>query len=451
MKKLFLLLGGILLISVIIIVVIILKKKKKKGDCENEYDDENNCNEEEESEYNDETRISILKKYLYSKKNNKIITLSDEVISSLNITGKVDKNYSNISNNEEYNIRVYIYNNDSNYYYAYAFIENQSGDGLNNEKINTDFMSNNNFKTNIPFVNFSFSKEGKIEKKLFNENIDSIAYLNILIDFLENISFKEDLKNNVLKAKKKFNKNNESKEIYIEKENPFLNNMTSISTKENITLNENGDIIHLYKEEKFPLNFRNLTTNDNEYDEYTIQVNNNQGEDNIRKGIIEKYEVSINTEMKLKESNKPDNGIINSIKEFTKNIKFIEYDSINKKLNKKENNININENNEPQFRNLEVASFFNPIQFSYSLFKLNLFTGDAIGLGASVGFFPMNNTVIIQLIFKQNEKSTPIVQFKDNEYDYYSLANKIEEIYMKVYLTINDITFKIKGNVTTMR
>ena len=351
MKKLFLLLGGILLISVIIIVVIILKKKKKKGEgsnCENEYDDENNCNEEEESEYNDETRISILKKYLYSKKNNKIITLSDEVISSLNITGKVDKNYSNISNNEEYNIRVYIYNNDSNYYYAYAFIENQSGDGLNNEKINTDFMSNNNFKTNIPFVNFSFSKEGKIEKKLFNENIDSIAYLNILIDFLENISFKEDLKNNVLKTKKKYNKNNESKEIYIEKENPFLNNMTSISTKENITLNENGDIIHLYKEEKFPLNFRNLTTNDNEYDEYTIQVNNNQGEDNIRKGIIEKYEVSINTEMKLKESNKPDNGTINSIKEFTKNIKFIEYDSINKKLNKKENTFNIKENNEPQ-------------------------------------------------------------------------------------------------------
>ena len=41
--------------------------------------------------------------------------------------------------------------------------------------------------------------------------------------------------------------------------------------------------------------------------------------------------------MKLKESNKPDNGTINSIKEFTKNIKFIEYDSINKKLNKKKN------------------------------------------------------------------------------------------------------------------
>ena len=220
---LFLILGGILLISVIIIVVIFLIKKKCEGSNCDECEDENNCKE---------TR---LKKYLYSKTNNKIITLSDEVISSLNITGKIDKNYSNISNNEQYNIRVYIYNNDSNYYYAYAFIENQSGDGLNNEKINNNFMPNNNFKTNIPFVNFSFSKEGKIEKKLFNENIDSITYLNILIDFLENISFKEDLKNNVLKAKKKYNKNNESKEIYIEKENPFLNNMTSISTKENIT------------------------------------------------------------------------------------------------------------------------------------------------------------------------------------------------------------------------
>jgi hypothetical protein len=206
-----------------------------------------------------------------------------------------------------------------------------------------------------------------------------------------NISkFKEDLKNTVLNKKHKINKTDKSKEIYIEKENPILNDKTSISTNENITLNENRDIIHLNKEEKFPFNLRNL-------EELLIEESDIKDEDNIRKGIIEKYIIDIIQEIEIKKSIKPDKETINSINDFTKNIIFKKYDSIKSKFIQSENKIKINENIEPQLRNLEIASFFTPVQFSYSLFKLDLAKTDAVVGPFVVSTRPFTRTSCVKI------------------------------------------------------
>ena len=451
---------GIILVAAIIVLCIVLRKGKDKDKdidkCEENCYVSGNDNTTDNEDHNiigpgtnnntidPEKNIKFKKLLKYSYSNNKtnVLTLSDELFKYKSNGGRTNNTFSYPSSEEQYKITVYFYNNDSSNYYGYAFIENFNFSNFKKEDKNINYY----LKENFPIVNFTLSKDGKIIEKSFSKGIDRKENLEILINFLNEINENEEFKSNIK------NKNNNK---YEETEVPLLNDIATKKTKRNLTFNDDNEIISLNKEISYKLK-RKTSSSDIETDEGSVfQPLDFQSDDNIRKGIIKDYKINSEIKMSLLSNEFNENNEI-EINNFLPNIEFDDYEkvknTIEEKLNNKKKNNNIEENNNNlKKRNLEIASFHTPVQFSYSLFKIDLGSQDTIGLGASVGFFPMNSTVVIKLIFKENDKKTVILELYNNTNNFGDIADEVNEVYTKIYLVIVKNVNSLFGNFEILK
>ena len=164
--------------------------------------------------------------------------------------------------------------------------------------------------------------------------------------------------------------------------------------------------------------------------------------DNVRSGLIKNCEIESESNILLIENNIDENikNIINNL-EKQYNLDFIEYENEENKVLrllglKKENGMDYNEflkdnnyENVNDIRNLKIDSFYQPIQFSYSIFKNNIL-GVLVGMNAFVSFIPNIGELNTTLIYRIN----------NNVYQVFSKAEYIN--FVEIADTINNIKDK---------
>ena len=317
---------GIILVAVIIVLCIVLTKGKDKvpDDEDNNIIDPGPGTNNNPNETTKEITFKKLLKYSYSNNKTNVLTLSDELFKYKSNGERTNNTFSYPSSEEQYKITVYFYNNDSSNYYGYAFIENFNFSNFKKEDKNIDYY----LKENFPIVNFTLSKDGKIIEKSFSKGIDRKENLEILINFLNEISENEEFKSNI---------NNKNNNKYEETEVPLLNDIATKKTKRNLTFNDDNEIISLNKEISYKLK-RKTSSSDIETDEGSVfQPLDFQSDDNIRKGIIKDYKINSEIKMSLLSNEFNENNEI-EINNFLPNIEFDDYEKVKNTIEEKLNN-----------------------------------------------------------------------------------------------------------------
>ena len=332
--------------------------------------------------------------------------------------------------NQSFSFVVYFHEKINDLYYCYILIE--KFDIQKDDIIETyDFTEEDSYKSNIPIIKFTVSSNGEIIEKFYNKN-SAHSFLELLDDFLNDMNTQFQMfKNNKTKI--------------------FSENKTETNSGSNLYLNingeltENGTIKNLNKTKLY--NFKNNEVNDviptNESS--PIQPDNFNYNDNVLKGIIKEHQIDSNLSINLI-SDELDEDIKYKIGNLLKNINFSK-----QKNDKKNENFNMKKEEDNKLRNLEIASFFTPVQHSYSLFKVHLSSGDIIGLGASIGFFPLNSTIVIQLIYKQNDESKVIFELYDNNNNFKEIAEKLRNLYIDVAITIGKNSDNLNNNLESFK
>ena len=377
--------------------------------CDGNYTCINDCN----------TNL-IVSKYSYMFNKRKNIMLNDKIQLFYDIQSKINQ----ISYNSDiinYNFTLYINQTSIENISFYLFIENSTILKNEKEEINNNYTIDDK---DIPFVFFTLSNDGEIKNELYNNKINNI-HINSLKKIIREISYNFKFQEN-----NTINFENEGTES-------ILGNNSILFTNSNVTLDKYGKIIYLKKNNSFNLNNSREIMDIERDNDSPIQSDDLISNDNKRNGIINDYKIE--TELEIRYISEKED--LDRIKEIEKLLSIIEFDSYenitkeNEYENKNQNDnriLNIFNENNHQLRNLEVASLFTPVQFNYFLFKLPLNSGDVIGLGASIGFFPMNSTVAIKLIFKQNEKEKMIYELYDNNNNYNNIAEELRNMYLKI-------------------
>ena len=399
-----------------------IKKCDCIKDCNKNKDCENNC-----SKCNSNIcPTTIYSKYSYSLKKENKLTIPQEY----DVNNTLENN-SFESINENYDISLYFYENLTDYLNGYLFMEKSSINNVNNG-LDKNYVNDDEYKEEIPIVKFSLSnKNGTISNESYNEKIDKNEG-TILKSFLDQLSI---FYNKYLNEKKT--------EFTIYENTSILNNATILFTVHNSNLSEEGFINNYVKKEFFNLS----------YDELFQKILNdsNVTGQNIRKGILKEYYVKTETNINLKNSLDADNiktkliDLINNINFKTYN-ELIEDNEEERRILNEKNNKKI-KSHHSQKRNLKIASFLNPEEFKYELFKIVLSSGDIIGLGASIGLFPLNSSVVIQLIFEHNSEETVLFELIDDDNNFKEIAEKLKEIYLDIAIIIAHTVDKLDKNL----
>ena len=149
-----------------------IEEENNKNESEIIEENDNNKSEiEEENEIEEEIKKEIIYKYSYSLKKNNSLTLSDNIeLFNFQNLRRLNELFF-ISNEEIYNFVVYFYDKDTEKYYGYLIIDNSNIIKIN-EKINNQFLENNEYNINTPIINFTLSYKGEINIISYNNKLD---------------------------------------------------------------------------------------------------------------------------------------------------------------------------------------------------------------------------------------------------------------------------------------
>ena len=406
----------------------------------------------EESNYRRLTRKNIDQEIIITKY---LINIYDKKDLNDNLNTSILSAYALILSSEGKNKRI-----------ESAFPENEEEDEKNEVNYYGGYniynkTNNNNLipinSGDIPLIKFNFFQNGSIQNIFYPENIN-ITFLkeikNVISKVIPEVSSslfsnsnKLNLRQNQQEEKiREYDKENNIIKIEENESDNEFTGSSSLSSSE-INIDDKGNInsVSVISKSNFNGN-ENLQIDDIQVlNDSLLQPDDIKGDvDNVRRGMIENFEVESQSNISLIE-NEIDENIKNKFKDLEKefNLNFIQYENEENQLLRslgltKEKGINydkyLKDNNFIEYeninlRNLKMDSFYQPIQFSYSIFKNN-FLGILFGMNAFVSFIPNSGEFNSTLVYRIN----------NNAYEILSRSEKIN--FIEIADTINNIKDK---------
>ena len=330
-------------------------------------------------------------------------------------------------------------------------MENELRNTISN-LLNSDIREILSINDEFPVANVIFNDLGVKEIKVSN-NINE-TYSAYLYDFINKII--PQMSENSFNSERRLNDNdnriikNEGDKIKIEEvhNGNYLNEIDDSDQTINLNTEISDHKVKKIIENKLSSLHSN---NDNQMD---VTENNDfsyvqDDQNSIKQNLIEGINTEINVITLLNEDESEVNEeLTNKIKNLMKDANLKNYSSIS---NKRKLEFIPNKQFERKIRklNYDIETYANPIYFTYPLFRTNNL-GMKIGLFAKIEFLPIIDTINLKIIFDLNGNKTEILN-KEEEIDFNSIIQKINEIMENGYLVIQDIEQNITNTLDNLK
>ena len=322
-------------------------------------------------------------------------------------------------------------------YYAYASIlsmDKKVGENKIEVENVEDIRVSSNVNDKTPVVKFTFDQYGTISNFQMNENMDSVL-ASYLYEFVEKV-IPEVLKTSFTRRldedSRKFEGDRNNGEISQERNRiPSDGDEEKISWKTTI---ENNKV----KEVSGSKDLSIVTDSDNQM---SLDYNNNnftddvQNDENaIRKSNIKKLTNTINSKISLSDESSDDETITEQVSNSLNNFNFVDYENEERRLE----TIPKGFSNLRNLQEFTVDTFHQPIYYTFPIFRSHLL-GAKIGLIAVVSFQPVNDKIVMQMLFDVGNGEDPKVIFKEEKImSFNNIVKNIRQVTNQIYAFLED-------------